>query len=159
MRLFARTSLAAVALAPFLAACDPLAPPANVDAPTDSGAVADVAADAAADAGIVIPDSGSATFEAGLVDCNPRKFATRPLPDDPCTRVLEVPAGQSVDPLTANVVAIDGNGDKTTIVADATDGWTFDSPQNPQKIVLHGASCAAFKTADVELITACPPVP
>jgi len=155
MRLFARSSLAALAVPFVAAACSTSTPLTTFDDLKDSGA----AVDAAADARIVIPDSGSTAAEAGLVDCKPGKFATRPLPDDPCTRIIEVPAGQSFDPMTANVVVTDGGGNKTPVVADATDGWTFDTPQTPQKIVLHGASCAAFKTADIELITACPPVP
>ena len=155
MRLFARSSLAPLAVAFVAAACSQSTPLTTSDDLKDSGAVVD----APADAGFLFPDSGSATAEAGLVDCKPGKFATRPLPDDPCTRVIEVPAGQSFDPMTANVVVTDGAGNQTPVVADATDGWTFDSPQNPQKIVLHGASCAAFKTAEIEIITACPPVP
>ncbi len=156
MRLFARASLAALAFPVAAAACSQPAPSSNFTDIKDGGAIV---VDAQILGPITVFDSGSATAEAGFIDCTPGKFATRPLPDDPCTRVIEVPAGQSFDPMSANVVVTDGAGNKTPVVADATDGWTFDTPQNPQKIVLHGASCAAFKTAEIEIITACPPVP
>jgi hypothetical protein len=156
MRLFARASLAVAVAVPLVAAaCSQPAPSSNFTDIKDGGAVV---VDAQILGPITVFDSGSATADAGFIDCGAGKLATRPVPDDPCTRIIEFQPGQGFDPTLMTVVATDTKG-TTPIVADATDGWTFDSPQNPQKIVLHGASCAAFKTADVEIITACPPVP
>jgi hypothetical protein len=53
--------------------------------------------------------------------------------------------GQNVDPTHVNVVYDDGNGGSGLIPEDGTNGWTYDDPNNPSKVILHGASCDQLK--------------
>jgi hypothetical protein len=45
------------------------------------------------------------------------------------------------DPSHVNVVIVDADGKVTLIKQDGTDGWTYDDPSNPTKVILHGAAC------------------
>jgi hypothetical protein len=50
-------------------------------------------------------------------------------------------AGAGVDPAKLNVVYEPAGGGEAVLPQDGQDGWTYDDPANPTKIVLHGASC------------------
>ena len=59
----------------------------------------------------------------------------------------------AVDPTKVNV-EIGGK----TILQDPTNGWTYDNPQTPTEIVLHGAACTDTKgdlTAKVSIVLGC----
>ncbi|MEO6576461.1 MAG: vWA domain-containing protein, partial [Polyangiaceae bacterium] len=63
-----------------------------------------------------------------------------------CEYVLEKPdGGAEVDPAKVNVVFTNGGGMKSVVPPDATNGWSYDDPKNPTKVILNGASCAAAK--------------
>ncbi len=53
--------------------------------------------------------------------------------------------GGAVDPSQVNVIYIDGNGVQHVLVQNGTDGWTYDDPKNPSKVILHGADCNSVK--------------
>lgn len=64
-----------------------------------------------------------------------------------------------VDPAKVNVVFVDGTGRETQVPAGAADGWTFDDPASPNKVVLNGAACTALKAdpnAKVTIVVGCP---
>jgi von Willebrand factor type A domain len=52
----------------------------------------------------------------------------------------------STNPFTdlnnVTVTITDRNGNETTIPKDEVNGWSFDDPQNPTKVVLHGNACS-----------------
>jgi len=60
-----------------------------------------------------------------------------------CELTLE-PTGD-LDPSRVNVVYVDPNGRESLVRQDASDGWTWDDPERPQKIELHGRACRALK--------------
>lgn len=45
------------------------------------------------------------------------------------------------DPSSVNVVIVDENGKVTLVKQDPADGWTYDDPSNPTKVLLHGKAC------------------
>jgi hypothetical protein len=61
---------------------------------------------------------------------------------------LALPTSANADPSKVNVIQDDGAGGRTLIPEDATDGWTYDDPAHPTKVLLHGAACS---TATAEL--------
>jgi hypothetical protein len=70
-----------------------------------------------------------------------------------CTFPIESSGLGAVDPTKVNV-EIDGK----TILEDPTNGWTYDNPQAPTEIVLHGAACTEAKgdlTAKVSIVLGC----
>jgi hypothetical protein len=63
-----------------------------------------------------------------------------------------------VDPTLVNVVFTDANNTQQIVPEDPTNGWTYDDPNNPTKIVLHGQSCSDLKanpSGDVEVVLGC----
>ncbi len=63
-----------------------------------------------------------------------------------------------VDPKKVNVIWTDGNGKDHIVAQDANNGWTYDDPTNPTKVVLHGQSCGdvtADLSASVRIILGC----
>jgi hypothetical protein len=80
---------------------------------------------------------------------------------DPCVLAIEKTNGSAFDPALVNVTVSGGNGQKTGVVNDSVNGWSFDDPSNPTQVILHGDACAAVKAdqhASVELILGCPTV-
>lgn len=64
-----------------------------------------------------------------------------------------------IDPNKVNVVFDDGTGAQTQVAADAANGWTYDNPQDPTKVILNGAACAALKAnpkGQVSIVVGCP---
>jgi len=53
--------------------------------------------------------------------------------------------GQNVDPSKVNVVYDDGVGGSGVIPQDDANGWTYDNPTDPGKVILHGSSCDQLK--------------
>ena len=51
----------------------------------------------------------------------------------------------AVDPSQVNVIYTDQNGVQHVLVQDAGNGWTYDDPKNPSKVVLHGSDCSTVK--------------
>jgi hypothetical protein len=50
-----------------------------------------------------------------------------------------------VDPTLVNVVFTDSLGVQVVVPADPVDGWTYDNPASPSKVVLNGKSCSDMK--------------
>jgi Mg-chelatase subunit ChlD len=61
-----------------------------------------------------------------------------------CEFVLEKSSG-AVDPSQVNVIYTDQNGTQHVLVQDGTNGWTYDDPNNPTKVILHGGDCDEVK--------------
>jgi von Willebrand factor type A domain len=56
------------------------------------------------------------------------------------------------------VEVTDQDGNTTDIPQDDENGWSFDDPENPSKVILHGESCSATSgaiTAQVNVILGC----
>jgi hypothetical protein len=72
---------------------------------------------------------------------------------------LTLPAGGAkADPTHVNVVLDDGTGKKTVVPRDDTNGWTYDDPNDPTKVLLHGTACTTAATnlaASVEVVLGC----
>jgi hypothetical protein len=63
-----------------------------------------------------------------------------------------------VDPSLVNVVFTDARNTSQVVPEDPTDGWTYDDPTNPTKVVLHGKSCNDLKanpSGSVEVVLGC----
>jgi hypothetical protein len=70
-----------------------------------------------------------------------------------CTFPIQSSGLGMVDPSKVNVEV----GGKT-ILQDPANGWTYDNPQNPTEIILHGAACAEAKgnlTEKVSIVLGC----
>ncbi|MBK6692404.1 MAG: VWA domain-containing protein [Myxococcales bacterium] len=76
--------------------------------------------------------------------------------------VLNEEAGaSSINPDQINVVWTDGNGDQNLIPQDDVDGWSYDDPSNPTKVILNGQSCGDVSSdlgANVQIVIGCPSV-
>jgi hypothetical protein len=62
-----------------------------------------------------------------------------------CEFALDKSVGGQVDPSKVNVVFVDKNGVSHPILQDGTNGWTYDDPASPKKVILHGQGCADVK--------------
>jgi von Willebrand factor type A domain len=63
-----------------------------------------------------------------------------------------------VDPSLVNVVFTDAVGTEHVVPEDPTNGWTYDDPTTPTKVVLHGQSCQDLKdnpSGDVSVVLGC----
>jgi hypothetical protein len=65
-----------------------------------------------------------------------------------CTFPIQTSGLGTVDPTKVNVEV----GGKT-ILQDPNNGWTYDNPQNPTEIILHGAACAEAKGNLTEMVS------
>ncbi len=71
---------------------------------------------------------------------------------------LELPTTGGADPTHVNVIQDDGAGHRTLVQEDATDGWTYDDPSHPTKVILHGAACMNATTelsGKVDVVLGC----
>jgi hypothetical protein len=71
-----------------------------------------------------------------------------------------------VDPAKVNVVLKSSSGSTSQIYQDASNGWTYDNPSLPKKVILHGSACTSLKSdpgAEVSIVLGCktltPPQP
>ena len=74
-----------------------------------------------------------------------------------CELALDFTSGD-VDPTKVNVVFTSGAGQSTQINQDGTNGWTYDDPKAPKKVILHGASCNTLKgdpNGKVKIVLGC----
>ncbi|MFO0679267.1 MAG: vWA domain-containing protein [Polyangiaceae bacterium] len=76
-----------------------------------------------------------------------------------CEFVLEKPeGGGALDPNKVNVKYTAGDGTETTILQSETDGWSYDDPSNPTRILFHGDTCEKTKRdagAKVSIVVGC----
>lgn len=73
--------------------------------------------------------------------------------------VFDEEAGDSIDPTKINVVWTDGTGKQNVIPQDDADGWSYDDPTDPKKVILNGQSCgdvSADLGASVQIVIGCP---
>lgn len=64
-----------------------------------------------------------------------------------------------MDTSKVNVVYTAGDGAQSQIAADASNGWTFDDPNAPTKVILNGNACTQLKAdvdASVQIVIGCP---
>jgi von Willebrand factor type A domain len=64
----------------------------------------------------------------------------------------------AVDPSQVNVLYTDGGGTQHVLVQDGSNGWSYDNPQNPSKVILHGSDCDTVKAdpkGKVEIVLGC----
>lgn len=74
-----------------------------------------------------------------------------------CELTLDFSSG-NVDPAKVNVEYTSGAGQTSQIKQDAANGWTYDDPNAPTKVVLHGTSCDTLKAdpeGKVKIILGC----
>lgn len=65
---------------------------------------------------------------------------------------------ESTDLASVKVTVTDRNGNETSIPKDDANGWSFDDPQSPTKIVVHGSACSATTGAPsgrVDVVIGC----
>ena len=72
----------------------------------------------------------------------------------------ELPLDKSgvVDPSLVNVLFTDAHNVERVVPEDATNGWTYDDPVSPTKVILHGKACQNLKDnpgGDVEVVLGC----
>src|SRR5262249_55014385 len=76
-----------------------------------------------------------------------------------CTFALEKPdGGGQVDPSKVNVNYNDGSGNTTPLVNDPQNGWTYDNPNNPTAVILHGTACDTIthnQKGSIQIILGC----
>jgi hypothetical protein len=64
----------------------------------------------------------------------------------------------TADPTKINVVIDDGKGNITLVKQDSMNGWTYDNPAMPTKVILHGTACQQAIdniTGQVEVVLGC----
>lgn len=64
-----------------------------------------------------------------------------------------------LDPSKINVVWTDGKGVQHLVQQDDTDGWSYDDPNNPTKVILNGQACGDVSSdlsASVQIVIGCP---
>ena len=74
-----------------------------------------------------------------------------------CEFILDVSSSQ-VDPDKVNVTYLDGSGVEHPLKQDLRNGWTYDDPARPTKVLLHGAACEAVKRdprVKVDIVLGC----
>jgi len=63
-----------------------------------------------------------------------------------CEFTLEKPQGAgAIDPTKVNVLYTNGQGKEAPIPQNPQNGWSYDDPQNPTKVILNGQACADMK--------------
>ncbi len=78
-----------------------------------------------------------------------------------CTFTLDKADGGAVDPTKVNVVFTNGAGMSSVVGNDMTNGWTYDDPNNPTSVTLHGMACDVVKAdpkGAVSINIGCPTV-
>ncbi len=76
-----------------------------------------------------------------------------------CEYSFTVPAGQQLDPNLVSVTFTQ-NGQSTEVPKSSTNGWRYDNPSNPTKVVLEGGWCDQVRNASdgkIEIVLGCAP--
>ena len=66
--------------------------------------------------------------------------------------------GGVVDPTEVNVIYTSGAGTQSLLEEDPANGWTYDDPNAPTKVVLHGTTCDTVKAdeyGNIEIVLGC----
>lgn len=72
---------------------------------------------------------------------------------------LTLDKSSPIDPAKVNVLYVDGSGASSQVPQDGTNGWTYDNPADPSKVILHGQSCDQLKAdakGKVDIVIGCP---
>ena len=72
--------------------------------------------------------------------------------------LAKVDGGLPVEPGKVNVVFTDDRGYENVVPEDGMDGWTYDDPQNPSKVILNGKACTDLKAnvhGKVDVVLGC----
>lgn len=72
---------------------------------------------------------------------------------------LTLDKSSPIDPAKVNVRYVDGSGTSSQVAQDPENGWSYDNPTDPTKVILHGASCDALKAdpnGKIDIIIGCP---
>jgi hypothetical protein len=75
-----------------------------------------------------------------------------------CEFKLAQHAPGTIDPAKVNVVYSASDGTKSVLPQSSSDGWSFDNPADPQKVILTGLSCERVKrdpNAQVDIVIGC----
>jgi hypothetical protein len=75
-----------------------------------------------------------------------------------CEFALDKAPGAKADPAKVNVVFVDKNGVSHPLYQDPVNGWTYDNPTTPTKVILHGQGCADVKAdpqGKVDIVLGC----
>ncbi|MFO0678350.1 MAG: vWA domain-containing protein [Polyangiaceae bacterium] len=62
-----------------------------------------------------------------------------------CEYALQKSESGAVDPSRVNVIFTDASGKETVIPQSGADGWSYDNPQSPTRVVVNGAACNQLK--------------
>lgn len=76
-----------------------------------------------------------------------------------CEYSFTVPAGQQLDPNLVSVTFTQ-NGQSTEVPKSTSNGWRYDNPSNPTKVILEGGWCDQVRNASdgkVEIVLGCAP--
>lgn len=76
-----------------------------------------------------------------------------------CEFKIELGDGGEIDPTKINVVWTDGTGKVHVIGQDDVDGWTYDDPATPTKVILNGQSCGDVSEdlgSNIQIVIGCP---
>ena len=71
---------------------------------------------------------------------------------------LTLTVSGTVDPSLVNVLFTDAEGTEQVVPADPVDGWSYDDPKSPTKVLLHGKACDDLKAnpgGDVVVVLGC----
>jgi hypothetical protein len=69
-----------------------------------------------------------------------------------------VPGNGDPDPAAINVVYTDGSGQKQVLGKSDSDGWSYDDPVKPTKVILNGSVCDTVKSdpaAHISIVLGC----
>jgi hypothetical protein len=76
-----------------------------------------------------------------------------------CEYSFTVPAGQQLDPNLVSVTFTQ-NGQSTEVPKSTSNGWRYDNPSNPTKVILEGGWCDQVRNASdgkIEIVLGCAP--
>jgi hypothetical protein len=79
-----------------------------------------------------------------------------------CEFDLTMSGAGIVDPQQVNVIYTSGSGGSQVIGEGPTNGWTYDNPTTPTKVILNGAICDTVKSdpgAQISIVIGCMTIP
>lgn len=71
---------------------------------------------------------------------------------------LALDKSSPIDATKVNVVYTDSSGTETQLPQDASNGWTYDNPDDPSQVILHGTACDNLQSQNgaVNIVIGCP---